>query len=60
MIDGLGWIIGGIILAVIGYLIRRLVAEAIIRTVGYIVYIIGIILIIIGFIFLVLGIVGPL
>ena len=58
MIDGLGWIILGIILAVIGYLVRRLVAEAIIRTLGYIAYVIGIILIVIGFILLVLGLVG--
>ena len=52
----LGWIIGGIIVFIIGVILQRHWPETIGRTVGYILYIIGIILIIVGFVFLIIGI----
>jgi hypothetical protein len=53
--DWLGWVIAGIILVVIGYILERHVAAAIIKTLGHILWIIGLIVIAIGFILLILG-----
>ena len=55
--DWLGWVIGGIILLIIGYILERHVAQAIIKTIGRILWIIGVILIIIGVILLIIGII---
>ena len=51
--DWLGWIIGGIILVAIGYILQRHVAQAIIKTIGHILWIIGLILIVVGVILLI-------
>jgi hypothetical protein len=51
--DWLGWIIVGIVLVVIGYIIQRHVAQAVIQTLGHILWIIGLIVIAIGFILLI-------
>ena len=54
--DWLGWIIAGIILFAIGYVLQRHWVESIGKTIGYILYIIGIILIIVGIVLLVIGV----
>jgi len=54
MLDWLGFLIAGIILLAIGYIVRQKL-EA---TIGYILYIIGIILIVISIILLVFGLVA--
>ena len=56
--EGLGLIIGGIILLVIGLLVNRLFVEQIIKTIGYIVAVIGAIALIVGVIILALGLGG--
>ena len=51
--DWLSILIIGIILFAIGYVLHRHVAEAAIKTIGYVLYIIGIILIVVGIVLLV-------
>jgi hypothetical protein len=51
--DWLGFLIVGIVLLVIGVVLQRHVAEGIIKTIGYALWIIGIILVIVGFVFLI-------
>jgi hypothetical protein len=53
--DWLGWVIGGIILVIIGYILQRHVAQAIIKTIGHILWIIGLVLIVVGIILLIFG-----
>lgn len=58
MADGLGLIILGIILAVVGFLLKALIAEAIVRTIGYILGIVGLVIFLIGVILLLVGIIA--
>ena len=58
MIDWLSLLIIGIIVFAIGYIIRRVVAEAVIKTLGYAVEIIGVVLIVVSFILLIVSLVA--
>ena len=58
MADGVGLIILGIVLAVVGFLLRALIAEAIVRTIGYILGIVGLVVFVIGIILLLVGIIA--
>lgn len=55
--DWLGWVIGGIILVAIGYILQRHVAQAIVKTIGHLLWMIGLVLIVIGIILLIFGMV---
>ncbi len=52
---GLGYIIFGIILAIVGYIIRHYIPERIVQIIGLILLVIGLILVIVGAIYLLLG-----
>lgn len=55
MADWLTALIAGIILLAIGYILRRVMSEAIIKKLGYVIEIIGIVVIVIAIILLVVA-----
>jgi hypothetical protein len=55
LIDWLSALIVGIILVAIGYILKRVMSEAIIKKLGYVIEIIGIVVIVIAIILLVVA-----
>lgn len=53
MVDWLTVLIVGIVLVAIGYILQRHVAEAVVKTIGHVMWIIGLVLIVVSIILLV-------
>jgi hypothetical protein len=53
MVDWLTVLIIGIVLVAIGYILQRHVAEAVVKTIGHVMWIIGLVLIVVSIILLV-------